>query len=71
MPPFSAERLKLAMQTQGRKAKWLAELTGYDESTVSRMLNHVQPIPDAFALDAAKFLGIPADWLRAESVEAA
>lgn len=64
MPEYSPERLRLALQTQGRKAKWLADVTGYDESTVSRMLNRAQPIPESFARDAARYLGIPLEWLR-------
>lgn len=61
---FSASRLRVLMDTQGRKAEWLAEMTGYDASTVSRFMTGTYPISDKFAKLAARHLQVPVDWLR-------
>lgn len=61
---YSPTRLQEALDAQGRRVDWLAEMTGYDPSTISRYLNGVYPISEKFARAAAKHLGIPAYWLR-------
>lgn len=58
------------MDEQGRRWGWLAQQTQYDPATVSRFAKGVQPISDEFANRAARALGIPVEWLRAEQTVA-
>jgi transcriptional regulator with XRE-family HTH domain len=68
---YSPERLRQVLREQGRSGNWLADVTEYDPSTVSRFLNGSQPISEKFASRAARFLGIPVEWLLAEDRVAA
>lgn len=64
---YDPARLRQAMEAQGRRVDWLADMTEYDRATVSRFINGSQPISDRFALRAARVLGIPAEWLSSNS----
>jgi len=64
---YSPTRLREVLRVQGRTVNWLAEVTGYAPSTISRILNGSQPMTDPFARVAAKHLGIPTEWLCDES----
>ena len=69
-PTYDAERIVALMQAQGRTVTWLAEITGYDPSTVSRVLNGRQPLTARFAEAAARVLGVPAGWLERQEAAA-
>lgn len=64
---YNPERLRAVMKKQGRSVNWLSEVTGYDPSTISRILNGSQPMTEAFSAKVSDWLGIPVDWLRDES----
>lgn len=64
--PSDSTRLGQLLLYQGRKARWLADRTGYDESTVSRFLSGKQPMSADFVRLAAGLLGVPAEWLAEE-----
>lgn len=63
---YDPNRLRTIMEEQGRRWGWLADQTRYDPATVSRFAKGAQPISDEFATRAARALGIPVDWLRAD-----
>lgn len=65
---FSGYRLGQAMDAQGRRQDWLAELLDVSPSYVSKLISGDKPVTEEIARTAAKFLGIPVDWLR-EPVE--
>lgn len=60
---YDPAKLRQIMEAQGRRVDWLAEVTEYDRSTVSRIINGSQPMSDRFAMRAARVLGCPVDWL--------
>lgn len=61
---YSNSKLNQLLQTQGRTVNWLAAMTGYDPSTISRILNGRQPMSEKFASAVAPILGVPVEWLR-------
>lgn len=61
---YDPERIQEALQAQGRSQVWLADVTGYNPSTVSQILNGHMPMTAKFATVAARFLGIPVAWLE-------
>lgn len=63
---FDPVKLQQAVEAQGRRVDWLADMTEYDRATVSRFLSGTYPISEKFATRAARALGIPVDWLRAD-----
>lgn len=70
---FDSSRIRQLLGYQGRTGSWLAEVTGYSRTHVSRMLNESEPVSPEFADRAARALGVPVDWLRttADTPEAA
>lgn len=69
---YDPTRIQALLRYQGRTGAWLAERTGYDESTVSRFLNGKQPMTEKFVTRAADLLGVPAEWFaEPEAVNAA
>ena len=60
---YDHERIADLLETQGRSQVWLANITGYNRSYVSTLLNGSRPITDEFAQLAARYLGVPVSWL--------
>lgn len=63
---YDPERIQQALQAQGRTQAWLADVTGYNPSTVSLILNGHMPVTSKFATAAARYLGVPVQWLAIE-----
>lgn len=68
---YDPNKLRKVLTVQGRKLDWLADRMGYDRAHVSRVLNGGTPMVEKFAVSAADVLGVPVEWLRAESEVAA
>lgn len=67
---YDPHRIAEVIRVQGRTMQWFADMTGYDPSTVSRVLNGRQPLSSKFAESAARVLGVPLEWLEATGVAA-
>jgi plasmid maintenance system antidote protein VapI len=55
---------------QGRSFTWLAEVTGYNRSHVSRMMTGTLPISTNFARKAAEKMDVPVTFFTREQVTA-
>lgn len=67
---YDPNRIAELLRVQGRTQDWLADITGYDRATVSRVLNGHQPLSGKFAAASARVLGVPLSWLEVSGVAA-